>query len=167
LTRSQKEGAQAKPGLRPEKLIGSRLEPPPPPPDAVQRAVGLRNRDILRLVYLCCGCGVVTSGGVGRRRGAVIGRDIEGADDVLRDSRKLGIVTCLHRIIVPYWTLISADLLRESGAAATSIIASIAAGTISFLMFSLLTPNSKALSTRWRVSLTFAIPCSVQSKRQT
>jgi hypothetical protein len=31
----------------------------------------------------------------------------------------------------------------------------------------LLTPNAKALSTRWRVSLTFVIACSVQSKRQT
>jgi hypothetical protein len=103
----------------------------------------LRNRDILRLVYLRCGWGVVTSGGVGRRRGALIGRDIKGADNVLRDSRILGIVPSLPRIIVPYWTLISTDLLRESGAAATSIIASIAARTISFLMFSLLSPTRR------------------------
>jgi hypothetical protein len=103
----------------------------------------LRNRDILRLVYLRCGWGVVTSGSVGRRRGALIGRDIKGADNVLRDSRILGIVPSLPRIIVPYWTLISTDLLRESGAAATSIIASIAARTISFLMFSLLRPTRR------------------------
>jgi hypothetical protein len=73
----------------------------------------LRTRDILRLVYLCCGCGVGTSGGAGRRRGALIGRDIEGADDVLKDSRILGIFPCLHRIIAGYRTLVAAYLLGE------------------------------------------------------
>jgi hypothetical protein len=56
-----KEKAEAAKSPGPIREAHSRLEPPPP--HVVQRAVGLRNGDILRLIYLRSGRGVVPTHG--------------------------------------------------------------------------------------------------------